>query len=80
MASTKHDPGITYTATELLHLLEFNIAQIHVRGQSYSIEGRTLTSADLGELYKQREKLKDEVEKASSVTGTLTALADFGEQ
>lgn len=70
----------TFTAAQLLTLVEYAIAHLLAGGQSYSIGSRTVTKANLAELREWRKELKAEVNESSSVTGTLTALADFGRQ
>lgn len=56
----------TFTAAELLKLCEHNIAMIHAGGQVKGMDGRTLTQANLKDLYAQRKELQEEVAAASS--------------
>lgn len=70
----------TFTTAQLLTLVEYAIAHLLVGGQSYTIGGRTFTRGSLGQLQKMRDALKADVAASGSVTGTLTALAEFGRQ
>lgn len=68
----------SFTAAEMLKLVEYAIAQLLVGSQSYTINGKTYVRADLDKLRKMRDDLNREVQEAASPTGTLTALASFG--
>jgi len=57
------------TAAELLAKVETAIDGILERGQSYTINGRTYTRANLAELRRFRKELEVEVEKAAQGGG-----------
>lgn len=58
----------TFTDAELLKLVRYAIAQITVRGGSYSVAGRTFTSASIGELRSLERELDARVAAASGPT------------
>lgn len=66
----------TFTDTELLNLWRLAYAKISV-GQSYSMNGRMMTYANLSEVQKQIEWLEARVDIALGNDGN--ALAQFGE-
>lgn len=79
MANIDVDNLQSFTATELLKLTEYRIAQILAGAQAYGINGRQLTHADLKTLYAERDRLKAEVDaEAGSAVGGLNALVQFG--
>ena len=69
-----------YTAGNILDSLNYAIIQIALSGQSYSLNGRTYTRANLESLKRIRDSIKAEVDAASSSSGRNTALADFSGQ
>lgn len=69
-----------YSSGNLLSALNFAIIQIAMRGQSYSLNGRTYSSANLADLKRIRDDVKAEVDAASSTSGRNAALADFSDQ
>ncbi len=50
-----------FTSAQLLKLTEHAIAQITIGAQAFTADGRQLTRADLGKLYDQRDRLREEV-------------------
>lgn len=68
----------TVTDANLLKAVKVAIATVMVGGQSYTINGRTFTRADLDELRKLRSELEQMVAESGSATGSLSALARFG--
>lgn len=80
MATIDVDSIQDFTPANLLKTVEYAIAHIAVGGQSYTINGRQFTRANLSELKTMREDLKAEVAEAASATGTMTAYASFNRQ
>jgi hypothetical protein len=81
LTPTEIDALPSYTAAQLLKVLERNIVDVHTAGQSYSVSGRVLTRADLPSLYEQRERLKMEIADAAvSDQGGGNVLVKFGEE
>lgn len=66
----------TFTLAEMLTLVEHAIAQLMVGGQSYDINGRSFTRADLDKLRQWRLDLKAEIDSEDSTEGGI-ALARF---
>ena len=70
----------SYTAAQLLKVVERNIVEVTTGGQSYGINGRQLTRANLPELFKQRDALKAEIQEAAATTnGGGNVLVRFGQ-
>jgi hypothetical protein len=71
----------TFTAAQLLTLVEFGIASIMAGGQSYSIGGRQFNRASLKDLIAWRDQLKGEVAAAtgSDEDATGIVLGRFGD-
>lgn len=68
------------TDDNLLTAVKVAIATVMVGGQSYQINGRTFTRANLRELYAIKRNLEQLQAESGSTTGSLTALARFGPQ
>jgi len=66
------------TTANLLAAVDVAIANLLLGAQSYSVNGRTFTRAQLSELRNMRSELQREVAESSSGTGGLIALAKFG--
>jgi hypothetical protein len=72
-------PDQTFTTAQLLALTEYRIAAILAGAQAYGTNGRQLTHADLGLLYEQRDKLRQEVAlEAAGAEGGGDVLVRFG--
>jgi hypothetical protein len=71
----------TFTAAQLLSLVEYGIASIMAGGQSYSIGGRQFNRASLKDLIAWRDTLKGEValDAGSTDDSTGITLVSFGE-
>lgn len=78
MADIDFDNLQDVTPANLLKAVNVAIAKVTLGGQSYTINGRTFTRANLPELKKMRDDLSREVAESSSGTGGLIALAKFG--
>lgn len=61
------------TASELLTQVETAISQC-LTAQSYSIAGRQKQMAQLAELRKFRQELKDEISAAANSSGSMCSL------
>lgn len=80
MTPSEIDALPDYTAAQLLKVLERNIVEVHTGGQSYGINGRQYTRADLESLYAQRDKLRAEVaEEDAGTQGGGNVLVRFGQ-
>lgn len=66
----------TGTDQELLDLTRAAIAQILATGQSYGINGRSLTRADLPTLTKYEQELSNRINSAAA-TGPAETLINF---
>lgn len=70
------------TYTEQLESVQSTIEAIETGSQSYSINGRSLTKADLAELYEREKWLRTQVAKeereASGIVGARTRYVEFG--
>lgn len=81
LTPTEIDALPSYTAAQLLKVLERNIVEITTGGQSMGINGRQLTRADLSALFKQRDALKAEIEEtAAGENGGGNVLVRFGQE
>lgn len=69
-----------YTAGHLFAALNYAIIQIATSGQSYSLNGKTFTRANLDSLKRIRDDIKSEVDAAASTSGRNAALGDFSDQ
>lgn len=69
-----------YSAGNILSALNYAIIQVAVANQSYSLNGRSYSRANLESLKKIRDDIKAEVDSASSTSGRNAALADFSSQ
>jgi hypothetical protein len=74
MPATKYVAGFSYTAAELLALVNEAIARIQVSGQEYWIGQRRYRAADLPELRALRTELQAET-AAESSQGMVQNLA-----
>jgi hypothetical protein len=67
------------TDAQMLRAVKQAIAQVLLAGQAYSsVLQKGFTRADLGALQRMEAAYQNRVAAASSNTGDLTALADFG--
>jgi len=57
------------TYTQQLEEVQAAIEAIELRGQSYTINGRSFTKGDLGTLYAREERLRKLASRESSVGG-----------
>lgn len=80
MADIDFDNMQTITDAQMLKAIRHAIAHIAVGGQSYMINGRQFTRADLSKLEELKERYETLVAEAGSATGTLTAYASFNRQ
>lgn len=80
MANIDFDSLQTITAANLLKSVNHAIAHLNLGGQSYTINGRTYTRAQLPDLMDARDRLQKEISESASPTGRLTALGKFGRQ
>lgn len=71
------NPIGTGTDQELLDFTRAAIAQITLQGQSYSIDGRNLTRADLAVLREQEKYYEVRVNAASGASRSKENLARF---
>lgn len=69
----------TYTSSELLKLVNYQISQILASGQAYTADGNMLTRADLEALFKRRDALQTEAQIEAGNGGGI-ALGVFGER
>lgn len=80
MSTIDVDSLQSFTAAELLKLTEYRIAQILAGAQSYSSNGKQFTHADLPTLYRERDRLADEVAAADAgENGGGNVLVRIGE-
>lgn len=68
-----------FTTAQLLKLVQYAIATLMTGGQSYTINGRQFTRADLDELRRMRTDLKAEVDAEEANEGSV-ALVRFHKQ
>lgn len=81
MATIDVDALQSFTTAQLLKLTEYRIAQILAGSQAYSMDGRQLTHADLETLYRERDRLKAEVEaETAGEDGGGNVLVQFGQE
>lgn len=66
------------TAAELLAEVETAISAC-LTAQTYSIAGRSKAMAQLAELRKFRQELKDEISTSSNSSGSMVSLLKFEE-
>ncbi len=66
-----------YTDAEMVKLCKLGLTQIQGGSQSYSINGRTFTRANLKDLEAHLTFWEERVAAAASSTGTNIALAEF---
>jgi len=66
-----------YTDGQIVKMIRYAIIQIMASGQSYSINGRTFTRANVKDLKELLTFFEDRVEAESSTTGTNIALVEF---
>ena len=69
--------GATYYRDQLTKI-NAAIDAVEGRNQSYSIEGRSLSRADLGELYKERQRLEPLALREASGGGRSTVDGSSG--
>ena len=74
-SSTKFKAAASYSDAELLALYREAEARIVATGQSYSLEGRTLTRANLPDIQERIRELEAKINKASR--GAATNYARF---
>ena len=67
MANIDVDSLQSFTAAQLLKLTEYRIAQILAGAQAYGSNGRQLTHANLQDLYRERDRLRQELAEADAV-------------
>lgn len=69
-----------YSAGNILTALNYAIVQIALGNQSYSLNGRSYTRANLSDLKRIRDSIRAEVDAEASSSGRNAALADFSDQ
>jgi len=77
ITTTQIDNLADFTPAQMLKALNKAIIDVAVAGQTYSINGRSFSRANLTELKKIRDDIKAEVEAASTSTGDTIVLADI---
>lgn len=76
ISTTDIDNLPDYTDAQMLKLVKYAISQILGGAQSYSINGRTYTSADLEKLRDMQDWYEDRVRDAAG-NGDFTALVEY---
>lgn len=80
LTPTEIDALPSYTAAQLLKVLERNIVEVLATGQSVGVTGKQWQRADLEQLKKMRDDLKAEIaEAAAGENGGGNVLVQFGQ-
>lgn len=77
MAFNVANPIGTGTDEELLAFTRAAIAQVTLQGQSYTIDGRSLTRADLADLRKQEQHYEAKINAAAGSSRSKNNVAKF---
>lgn len=81
MTTAEIDALPTYTNTQLLKLIDFQIQAILAGGQRYSINERNMEKAKLDDLFKRRQELVDLIdEEGSTDESGAIVLVQYGER
>lgn len=77
ITTTQLDALPDYTDAQMVKVCKKAIVDILAGGQNYSINGRTLSRADLDKVTNMLSFFEERVEAAGNTDGTTTALAEF---